>query len=305
MAASAVPAAPAPLVSIGMPAYNSAATLREAVDCLLAQTLTDFELIISDNASTDATWAIVEDYMRRDPRVRGLRQASNVGANANYSAVFRAARGKYFKWASSNDWCAPRLLQACVEVLERDPGTVLAAPRTRLFQTDVTQSSEYGHDIACMQDNPADRYIHAGTHLALNNVMNGVVRREALQRTRLIEHYPGADIVLIGHLALIGRIAQLPEALYYRRMDQATSTRMMSEGAVHRHHYPVATWRSVLPTWRLALGWIRVALSVRLAPRDTLKALDWALRKAYWSRARMGHDLRELWLLARGSKQEH
>lgn len=293
-----------PVVSIGMPAYNSQATLRQAVDSLLAQTFADFELVISDNASTDATWTLIEEYMRRDARVRGIRQPDNIGANANYSAVFLAARGRYFKWASSNDWCAPTLLQACVDRLDRDPGTVLVAPRTRLFQTVIEDFTEYANDIACTQDSPAERFIHAGTYLALNNVMNGVVRRDALSRTRLIEHYPGADVVLVGHLALIGRIVQLPEPLFYRRMDQATATRLMGEQAVHRHHYPVATWRSVLPAWRLAWGWMRVALSVRLSAGDAAKALNWVLRKIYWNRAQMGRDLLDLLQLTHRPTQQ-
>ncbi len=79
-----------PLVSIGMPAYNSEQTIRSALDCMLAQTLQDFELIVSDNASTDGTWDIVQEYARRDPRVRGIRQPYNTGANTNYSLAFGA-----------------------------------------------------------------------------------------------------------------------------------------------------------------------------------------------------------------------
>lgn len=281
----------APLVSIGMPAYNSAATLRSAVDSLLAQTFTDFELVISDNASTDATWSIIEDYMRLDARVRGIRQSENIGANANYSAVFLASRGKYFKWASSNDWCAPTLLQRCVETLDGDASTVLVAPKTRIFQTDIAQSADYADDIACTQDDPVERFAYVDTHLALNNTINGLMRAEALRRTRLVEHYPGADVVLVAHLALFGRIKLLPEPLFFRRMDEATATRMMSARALHRHHYPVKTWRSVLPAWRLAWGWTVAALSPHLSLTQNARALFWVARRTYWKRAQLGHDL--------------
>jgi glycosyltransferase involved in cell wall biosynthesis len=285
---------PPPVVSIGMPAYNSERTIRAAIESLQAQTFGDFELIISDNASTDGTWAIVEELAARDPRIRGLRQDRNIGANSNYSAVALAARGKYFKWASSNDWCAPAFLQRCVETLEVDSGVVLVAPRTRLFEADVLTWTDYSGDIACTQANAADRFIHVGTSLALNNVVNGVVRLDALRRTRLVEHYPGADVVLVGHLALLGRIVLLDEALFYRRMDSATATRMMSELAVHRHHYPVTTLRALFPTWRFAWGWARVAFAVRLPRDDALRALYWAMRNAYWNRAKLGRDLVDL-----------
>lgn len=290
-----------PALSIGMPAYNSEATIRGAVDCLLAQTFTDFELVVSDNASTDATWSIIEDYMRRDGRVRGIRQATNIGANSNYTAVFHAARGRYFKWASSNDYCGPTFLAQCVNRLEADRTTVLVAPRTRIFQTDTASFTEYNRDIDCLQENPVERYIHVATNMALNNVVNGVVRSEALRRTRLVEHYPGADVVLVGHLALQGRIVLLPEPLFYRRMDQATATHMMDDEAVHRHHYPVTTWRSVMPSWRRNWGWIRTPLSMPLPMRDRWRAILWALRQAYWNRALLGKDLLDLLRMRSGA----
>jgi len=283
-----------PLLTVGMPTFNAQQTIRASIDSLLGQSFADFELVISDNASTDGTWAIVEDYMRRDARVRGIRQARNIGANANYSAVFLEARGRYFKWASSNDVCAVDFVRACIECLEADPDVVLAAPRTCLFDSDVEHCTKYGKDIACMQSSPADRFIHAGSRLALNNVMNGVVRLDALRRTRLIEHYPGADVVLIGHLALLGKIALLDEHLFFRRMDATTATRMMSEAAVLRHHYPSETWRSRLPSWRLALGWLRVAMGAPISAPEKWRAIRWVLRMTYWNRAHMAQDLRDL-----------
>lgn len=290
-----------PVVSIGMPTYNSAATLCASVESLLAQTFTDFELVISDNASTDGTWGLIEAFAARDPRVRAFRQPQNIGANGNYSAVFRASRGRYFKWASSNDWCSADLLKRCVELLDADSRIVLVASRARLFETSIDEFTDYAGDIACMQDNPVDRFIHVGTHLALNNAMNGLVRRETLSRTRLIEHYPGADVVLVGHLALLGKIALLDAPLFYRRMDSATATRMMSEAAVHHHHYPVRTWRSILPSWRLAWGWARVTFSSGLRASETRRALGWALRQTYWRRDQLGRDLLDLLHRPRGS----
>lgn len=277
-----------------MPAYNSAATIRSAIDCLLDQSFRDFELIISDNASTDATWSIVQEYAQRDSRVVAIRQNRNVGANGNYSAVFHASRGTYFKWASSNDWCASTFLERCVAHLQAHADTVLVAPRTRLFEDRLDEHTDYQGDIAFEQVDPVDRFIDVGMHLALNNVMNGLVRAQSLRHTRLIEHYPGADVVLVGHLALLGRIALLDEPLFYRRMDRATATRMMSQQDVHRHHYPVKTARALLPSWRFALGWARAGLSAPLSWRNRTRALLWVMRQAYWNKADMGSDLAEL-----------
>lgn len=90
-------------ISIGMPVYNGAQYIREALNSLLAQTFTDFELIISDNASTDATQSVCEEYARRDPRIRYVRQSENRGALANFQFVLDQAQGEFFMWAAADD----------------------------------------------------------------------------------------------------------------------------------------------------------------------------------------------------------
>jgi glycosyltransferase involved in cell wall biosynthesis len=92
-----------PTVSIGMPVYNGERFIREALDSILEQTFTDFELIISDNASTDGTDAICCDYATRDSRIRYLRQNENKGALFNFEFVLNEARGSFFKWAAVDD----------------------------------------------------------------------------------------------------------------------------------------------------------------------------------------------------------
>jgi len=97
------PAAHPPKVSIGMPVYNGEPFIREALDSLLAQTFTDFELIISDNASTDGTEAICREYAARDARIRYVRQAENRGVGANFKFVLEEAVGGYFMWTAVDD----------------------------------------------------------------------------------------------------------------------------------------------------------------------------------------------------------
>lgn len=92
-----------PTVSIGMPVYNGAKYIREALDSLLVQTFTDLELIISDNASTDDTQAICEEYAQRDPRISYVRQSENKGALANFQFVLDQASGEFFMWAAADD----------------------------------------------------------------------------------------------------------------------------------------------------------------------------------------------------------
>lgn len=282
-----------PSVSVGMPTYNAERTIRLSIDSLLNQTLSDFELIVSDNASTDGTWAIVEEYARLDCRVKAIRQPHNIGANGNYSAVVRAARGRYFKWASSNDWCSADFLALCVAHLDANDDVVLVLPRTRLFQDEVENAIDYDGDVAFDERDAVERFFQVGTQLRLNNVLNGVIRTDALRATSLIEHYPGADVVLVGHLALLGKIALLHLHLFYRRMERETATRLMTAEAVERHHYPEKTLRSLFPAWRFAAGWLRVVIATHMPLRTKCRALYRALQFTYWNRKQLRHDLGE------------
>jgi glycosyltransferase involved in cell wall biosynthesis len=113
------------LVSIGMPVCNGAKFITEALDSILNQTFENFELIVSDNASTDETGKICREYMAKDSCIRYYRSKQNFGAAWNFNHVFKLSSGKYFKWAAHDDVIAPDFPLKCVEVLERDPSVVL------------------------------------------------------------------------------------------------------------------------------------------------------------------------------------
>ena len=99
-----------PRVSIGMPVYNGEKYLEEAIQSILAQTYSDFELVISDNASTDKTQEICLEYAARDSRVRYHRNEKNLGAAPNYNRTFELSTGQYFKWADYDDLLAEEFL---------------------------------------------------------------------------------------------------------------------------------------------------------------------------------------------------
>ncbi len=92
-----------PKVSIGMPVYNGAAYICKALDSLLAQSFDDFDLIISDNASTDETQAICQAYAKKDARIRYVRQEKNMGPIGNFDFVLNQSQGEYFMWAAHDD----------------------------------------------------------------------------------------------------------------------------------------------------------------------------------------------------------
>lgn len=119
-----------PKVSIGMPVYNGEKSIREALDSLLAQTFTDFELIISDNASTDGTEAICREYVERDPRIRYVRQSENRGPIANFQFVLEEAVGEYFMWAAHDDERESFFVRFCVDNIGNS-GSIMTAYKIR------------------------------------------------------------------------------------------------------------------------------------------------------------------------------
>jgi glycosyltransferase involved in cell wall biosynthesis len=282
-----------PKVSIGMPAYNGEATIAAAIESLLAQTFDDFELIVGDNASTDATAEVANRYAKADPRVRVVRRAANLGANANYSRLVREARGKYFKWASCNDWCAPSFLERCVEVLDARPEVVVAYPRTRLYAASRSDATDFEDDLDLQQDDPTARFWHVRSHMRLNNAMNGLIRMSALHRTRLIAAYDTADVVLIGRLALLGKFVEIPEYLFYRRMTPETVAGLRSTEDRMRHFYPGLGAAMLFQSWRNQFGWSGAVLSAPIPAATKLRLLPRLLRGWYWSRRALADDLLE------------
>ncbi|PWK59643.1 glycosyl transferase family 2 [Roseicyclus mahoneyensis] len=117
-----------PRVSIGMPVYNAAKHLPGAIDSFLAQGFADFELIISDNASTDRTGDIARRYAARDPRIRYVRQPRNIGAAGNFAYVLGEARGDFFQWAAHDDLWRPFWLERAVAALDAEPEIGFAFP---------------------------------------------------------------------------------------------------------------------------------------------------------------------------------
>ena len=278
-----------------MPVYNAAAYIGTTLESLLAQTCGDFELIISDNASTDDTRDVIEKYCKEDARIRYERLPVNIGANLNYSRVARLARGELFKWSSSSDWCAPTLLEHCRLELQAYPDAVLAAPRTRLFQETPEVSQVYEGDIEVLDESPSARLATVITTMSLNNAINGLIRMSALRSTRLIEPYRGSDMVLMSHLALLGKFRLLEESLFFRRMEAGTSTALQDQADVWKHHYPQPSARMLLQGSKRQIGRLRAVLSAPMDQRERWQSLVFIVRVCNWERRLLADDLRGLW----------
>ncbi|OKH23045.1 hypothetical protein NIES593_11345 [Hydrococcus rivularis NIES-593] len=209
-----------PRVSMGIPVYNGENFLREVLDSLLAQTFEDFELIISDNASSDRTEEICRSYAAKDKRIRYHRQEINRGPAWNFNRVFELAQGEYFKWVAHDDIYAPEFLAKCVEVLDRDDSVVLCYAKTKFIDSEGKILKEYDYQIATDSPQPAERYrslvlVNHRKHAAVE--IFGLIRSDALKKTPLLGYYARGDSVLLVRLSLLGRFYEIPEYLFFNR----------------------------------------------------------------------------------------
>jgi glycosyltransferase involved in cell wall biosynthesis len=213
----------APRLSIGLPVYNGEKYLAESIEALLGQSFEDFELIISDNASTDSTADICRRYAKQDARIRYVRQPYNIGSTPNHNFLFQQSRADLFKWAAADDLYARDLLQRCVDTLDEFPGVILAHSWTAAIDSkgNVTQAFEY--PLATDSQSAPERFeamlFGSGGDYGIIRADDqyGVIRSEVLHRIGPHDSYYHADRTLMTKIALYGPFHQAPDWLYFRR----------------------------------------------------------------------------------------
>jgi len=205
-----------PRLSIGLPVYNGENFLAESLDALLGQTYTDFELIISDNASTDSTKEICLSYASRDSRIRYFRQQQNIGIAPNCNFVTQQARGEFFKAASHDDLYARDLLRLCIAVLDENPGVVLAHSWSATLDTTgtVTGFVDYPADTGAAR--APDRF-RSMLFDGWTDDDGGVMRLDVLRKVSPHGSYHFADRTFTAEIALYGPFYMVPDWLFFRR----------------------------------------------------------------------------------------
>lgn len=217
-----------PKISIGLAVFNGEKYLRKAIDSILAQTFTDFELIISDNASTDRTEEICKDYVAKDSRIRYYRNATNIGGANNENRTFLLSKGQYFRLAAHDDVLAPKLIEKCVEVLDADSTVVLC------YSTTI-KIDEHGRHIGVLNRDMASSI---KPHKRFQDLANwnhecetsyGLIRADILRKTDLQLNYSDSDRTLLCELSLYGRFHKVSEPLFYKRYHPEMSTNIYSD----------------------------------------------------------------------------
>jgi glycosyltransferase involved in cell wall biosynthesis len=276
-----------------MPVYNGEPWLSDAIESILSQTYRDLELVISDNASTDRTPEIARVWAKKDDRLRVFRNPVNLGVNHNYSRLVAHARGEYFKWASSNDLCAPTFIEQCVSGLDSHLDVGLCYPRTKLFVDTAEDGTEYEDGLEALGADPIDRFKHVLRHTRLNNAINGLSRMTVLRRTSLIGPYFSSDIVLLAEIALRSRILEIPEFLFFRRFSKDSATSLQNALRVREFHFPKAGHATLFQSWRRCRGYAAAVRRSDLNLRQRLRGLAYVAKLWYWALPGLYADLRE------------
>jgi glycosyltransferase involved in cell wall biosynthesis len=258
-----------PLISVGLPVYNGERYLEGAIEALLAQDVDNFELLISDNASEDATAAIATAYAERDARVRYHRNRRNLGLAGNFNRLVELARGKYFKWAAHDDWHPPQTLRLCTEALEREPTAVLCGSAVAIMDEDGQVFDEWHPSVDLAAPTAPIRFHRLIWSMGETHPLFAVMRTDALRRTSLIQNYVGTDRVLLAQLVLMGPFLQLPEILHhYRqpRMLKAPPPPETTGAQVSVILNPANRGRLRFRTWRLCYEHLSVVARAPVAP---------------------------------------
>lgn len=281
----------APRISMGVPVFNGETHLRAALDSLLGQTFQDFEIVISDNHSTDGTDAICREYASKDARIRYTRAERNRGASWNFNHVLEQSRGHYFKWASANDLHDPEYVSRCIEVLDRRPEVVLAYAKARIIDGEGAHVADVEDNLDLPWPDAARRLQEFLARLRLCNPVFGVTRRLSLLRTGRIGNYPGSDVVLLGELALHGRYHEVPERLFSRRLDRTNFVRNESVENWQEFFDPDTTGKVFMRTWRHQYEFLMAALRAPITAGERARVVSQLCRGYVTHRNQLAREL--------------
>lgn len=303
-----------PRVSIGLPVYNGENFLRPALDSILEQDYSDFELIISDNASQDATEKICREYAAKDPRIRYYRNERNIGASGNFNCLVDMARGEFFKWATHDDVHLPGFLRRSMEVMNLAPSTVvLVTPRAEVIDEHGNPLDMPVESLDVRHPRPCQRVEHVIRTVRWATALFGLIRTDVLRKTRLVQPYFAADHVLLVEIALMGQIWEFPETLFQRRFHPLVSTE------AHKHWRDIQMWfnptqkgikRFAPPVLRLGLENVEAIVRASLPPGERFSCglaflrawIPKQSRRLYSQRTRFGIRTTLKALLTRASK---
>jgi len=202
----------------------------------------------------------------------------------NYNKTLEYARGEYIKWASCNDYCARDLIERCIAVLDQRRDAVLCYPRTRVFDIDIADAKDCEANLDLQQENPVSRFEVLVDYSGLNNAMNGVIRTDALRRTRLLKAFWSSDFILLAELSLQGKFVEVPERLFYRRINARTHSGQQSESEILRRFWPNNKGALAFRTWKLHWEYFTAVVCAQLSLAEKFRLYIIILKRLNWRR---------------------
>ncbi len=217
----------APRVTIGMPVFNTEAYLAEAIESVLSQTVTDWRMIISDNASDDGTTEIAEKYAELDDRISVLKNEVNRGQSFNFRNCFEPTTTPYFMWLSGDDRLEPDYLQLCLAELETDSHLIGAYTSAVAIDSDSQSAGPFGdgeNNHLRESSSPSERFNMAIFELPAL-VFFALYRSDVLRASNLLAPFVGSDRVLLAELALAGPTRKVDDIGFSRRAHSGSYSR--------------------------------------------------------------------------------
>ena len=272
------------LVSVCLPVRNGGSRLPTVVDSVLAQDHANFELVISDNASTDDTEEVARALAAADDRIVYVRQPENVGLLNNFISAMHRARGQFFRWVSYDDWIAPSCLSRCLHEFLADERLVLVTMGVDFVHNDGTVSTADYTSRALASDDPLERFEEMlrllNDSYLLIDPLYGLMRRDAVRpisRRNMLRE----DQIFATKLALAGPWGHVREVLGRRGYTDDTRAQLV-------RRLGVPTWQARVATTLQRQELMRFVNGADLTPPQRSQARA-AVRRWYVIRER--HDI--------------
>ena len=266
-------------VSIGLPVFNGERYLKQALDSILSQTFQDFELVISDNASTDGTELICREYASNDRRIRYERQRCTRAVTWNFRQVALLASAEYFLWVAADDTLAPTYVERCLEVLQQHPGVVLCYSKAIVMDEEGNCLRREEQQLDAASDKPHERF-HELIRMDHNcGALFGLIRTGMLKRTPIHGDFADSDRCLLAELALYGKYYRIPEHLFCHREHSQRVTRMYPSRQERTFKlHPDTPPKIVLPHFRQFWEYVRCIHRAPLQWKERLRCYKLMLR---------------------------
>jgi glycosyltransferase involved in cell wall biosynthesis len=257
-----------PRVAIGLVVYNGQRHLAAAIESLLSQTMNDFVLDISDNASTDQTEEICRSYAATDSRIRYVRHDENHGPTWNHNFVARASPDtELFKCCADDDVHEPTYLERCVAELDERPELVACHSRVRYINERGEELMRSFRQLNFTDDRPWVRFEQVWVRPHDFSIAFAVIRRSALDRIRPYQPVYNSDAIMLAELAFLGPFGEVPDHLFLNRMHPGRATAVIRRGRTRQKWAQWFGGSNRFPLWHTLASLHR---SISLAPLDPM-----------------------------------